>query len=83
MLISTTIGKNNDNASFALKGFKLYYEKPDACATLYTECNYTGNIHILIIIKENHLICVKTYLISNWLNIQAILNLFKFQLVLK
>ncbi|CAK72298.1 unnamed protein product (macronuclear) [Paramecium tetraurelia] len=42
LLISTTIGKNNDNASFALKGFKLYYEKPDACATLYTECNYTG-----------------------------------------
>ncbi|CAD8148553.1 unnamed protein product [Paramecium pentaurelia] len=42
LVISTTIGKNNENASFALKGFKLFYEKPDACATLYTECNYTG-----------------------------------------
>lgn len=39
-LLFTTDLKNNKVAFWAVRNFKIYIEKPDECATLYTECNY-------------------------------------------
>ena len=39
-LLLTTDLKDNKVASWAIRNFILYIEKPDECATLYTECNY-------------------------------------------
>lgn len=39
-LIITSDLKDNKDASWAIRNFILYIEKPDDCATLYTECNY-------------------------------------------
>lgn len=80
-LIQNTIGSSNNSGTMALRNFKLYYEKPDTCATLYTQCNYTGILNYYI--QVNHSICVKTLTISNCVNIQVKLNQFKCQLVQK